>query len=104
MLDIMTLMMSMKLQSEMKQLRKETRGEEETKPEEPQEPSAIERFIEQAQSTPFGAALCEVANETAAAIALESPSDESGETATSGWFDFPISIDLTVPKAPIKSA
>jgi hypothetical protein len=97
MLDIMTLMASMQLQSEMTALRKETRGEEESKPE-PQEPSMLESALEAAASTPFGEAVCMVASETASALALET--DEPTEKTASGWFDFPVSLDLTVPKAP----
>lgn len=99
MLDIMTLMASMQLQSEMTALRKETGSicEEESKPE-PQEPSTFEVVLAQAASTPFGEAVCAVASETASALALES--DEPEEKTASGWFDFPVSLDLTVPKAP----
>jgi len=99
MLDIMTLMGSMQLQSEMGALRKETGSIIQNTDETPQEPSTFQVLMEQAATTPLGEAVCQMAAETASALSLESDEKETEKTAD-GWFDFPVNLDLTVPKAP----
>jgi len=97
MLDIMTMMVSMQLQSEVGELRKET-GTEQDNRSETQEPSALEIALEQAASTPLGEAVCQVCSETVSALSM----DGSDEKAVDSLFDL-VTIDLTVPKAPVKA-
>jgi hypothetical protein len=56
------------------------------------------REVEPAGGGLLSGLVCQVASETASALALET--DEPTEKTASGWFDFPVSLDLTVPKAP----
>jgi len=97
MLDIMTMMVSMQLQSEVGALRKET-GTEQDNRSDTQEPSAFEIALEQAASTPLGEALCQVCSETVSALSMDGPD----EKAVDSLFDL-VTLDLTVPKAPAKA-